>query len=71
MIKPSNKLNKRLKRKRAILLMTNPLKIDGFLHGGDYNPDQWLDHPEIIDQDFNYFKEAKLNAVTLGIFSWA
>ena len=22
-----------------------------FLHGGDYNPDQWLDHPEILEQD--------------------
>ena len=21
-----------------------------FLHGGDYNPDQWLDHPEILEQ---------------------
>ena len=22
------------------------------LHGGDYNPDQWLETPEIIDRDF-------------------
>ena len=22
-----------------------------FLHGGDYNPDQWLDYPEIIKED--------------------
>ena len=28
-------------------------KIDGFLHGGDYNPDQWLDSPEILERD-NY-----------------
>ena len=23
-------------------------KVKGFLHGGDYNPDQWLDYPEIL-----------------------
>ena len=23
-----------------------------FLHGGDYNPDQWLDHPEILEMSF-------------------
>ena len=21
------------------------------LHGGDYNPDQWLDHPDILAKD--------------------
>ena len=21
------------------------------LHGGDYNPEQWLDYPEILEQD--------------------
>ena len=21
------------------------------LHGGDYNPGQWLDHPEILKED--------------------
>ena len=24
---------------------------DRLLHGGDYNPDQWLDHPEILEKD--------------------
>ncbi|AKP64034.1 beta-galactosidase [Levilactobacillus koreensis JCM 16448] len=51
--------------------MTAQLNVSDFLHGGDYNPEQWLDHPEIIDQDFNFFKEANINDVTLGIFSWA
>ncbi len=51
--------------------MKPKLTITEFLHGGDYNPDQWLDHPEIIDQDFKFFKEAGINDVTLGIFSWA
>ncbi|KRM75172.1 beta-galactosidase [Secundilactobacillus collinoides] len=51
--------------------MTRDLKTDSFLHGGDYNPEQWLDRPDILDQDFNYFKEASINNVTLGVFSWS
>ncbi|WP_048001068.1 beta-galactosidase [Lactiplantibacillus herbarum] len=50
--------------------MATPLHTNEFLHGGDYNPDQWLDHPEVIEQDFQDFKQAKLNTVTLGIFAW-
>ena len=23
----------------------------GFLHGGDYNPEQWLDRPDILEED--------------------
>lgn len=45
-------------------------KNKAFLHGGDYNPDQWLDHPDVIDQDFKAFANAKLNTVTLGVFAW-
>ncbi|RRK10272.1 beta-galactosidase [Lactiplantibacillus garii] len=41
-----------------------------FLHGGDYNPDQWLDQPSVIDQDFKAFENAHLNTVTLGVFAW-
>jgi len=40
------------------------------LHGGDYNPDQWLDRPDIIDEDFRLFKLAGINTVSLGIFAW-
>ncbi|WP_065674901.1 beta-galactosidase [Lactiplantibacillus pentosus] len=50
--------------------MTNPIKTTEFLHGGDYNPDQWLDQPGVIKQDFKAFKQAKINTVTLGIFAW-
>lgn len=45
--------------------------IEGLLHGGDYNPEQWLDAPEILEKDIQYMKEAKINTVTLGVFSWA
>ena len=45
---------------------------DGYLmHGGDYNPEQWLDRPEILEIDLERFREAKINTVTLGVFSWA
>lgn len=46
-------------------------KVNGFLHGGDYNPEQWLDRPEILEKDIEYMKEAGINTVTLGVFSWA
>ena len=32
-----------------------------FLHGGDYNPDQWLDHPEILEQDIELMHKAHVN----------
>ncbi len=41
------------------------------LHGGDYNPDQWLDHPEVLEEDVRLMKEANVNCVSLGIFAWA
>ena len=40
------------------------------LHGGDYNPDQWLDRPDILDQDFRLFPLAGVNTVSIGIFAW-
>lgn len=43
----------------------------GFLHGGDYNPEQWLDRPDILEQDIEYFHRCHINTVTLGVFSWA
>lgn len=47
------------------------VKFDQILFGGDYNPDQWLDHPEILDQDIELLKKAKINTVSLGIFAWS
>jgi beta-galactosidase len=39
-------------------------------HGGDYNPDQWLDRPDILDEDFRLFPLAGVNVVSIGIFAW-
>lgn len=41
------------------------------LHGADYNPDQWLHMPEIIDEDMRLMKLARVSIVNLGIFAWA
>ncbi len=41
------------------------------LHGGDYNPEQWLDRPDILAQDIELMKQAHVNTVTLGVFSWS
>ena len=40
-------------------------------HGADYNPDQWLDRPDILAQDIDFMKKAGVNCVSLGIFAWA
>lgn len=46
-------------------------KYEGFLHGGDYNPEQWLDYPGIFEQDLEFMKKAHCNAMSIGIFSWS
>lgn len=33
------------------------------LYGGDYNPDQWLDRPDILKEDIALMKEAHVNCV--------
>jgi len=39
------------------------------LYGGDYNPDQWSE--ETWQEDVQLMQLAKVNIVSLGIFSWA
>ena len=46
-------------------------KVNGFLHGADYNPEQWLDYPEVLEKDIELMKKAKCNVMSIGIFSWA
>ena len=46
-------------------------KINGFLHGGDYNPDQWLNYPEILKEDVRLMKLANCNCVSINIFGWS
>lgn len=42
-----------------------------FLHGADYNPDQWLSYPEVLAQDPQMMSDAHCNCMSVGIFSWA
>ena len=51
--------------------MTFTPKFPAFLHGGDYNPDQWIDRPDILDRDVELMQAAHVNCVSIGIFSWA
>ncbi|MEV7399818.1 beta-galactosidase [Streptomyces sp. NPDC091267] len=39
------------------------------LFGGDYNPEQWPE--DVWEDDARLMKEAGVNSVTLGVFSWA
>ena len=46
-------------------------KLDFFGHGGDYNPDQWRDRPDILEEDIRLMKLAHCNLMSVGIFAWA
>ena len=38
-------------------------------YGGDYNPEQWPE--EVWEEDVRLMREARVNLVSVGIFSWA
>lgn len=46
-------------------------KCPHMLHGGDYNPDQWIRTPEIWDEDMRLMELSHCNAMSVGIFSWS
>lgn len=46
-------------------------KYPHILHGGDYNPEQWLDYPDVLSEDMRLLKIANCNELTVGIFSWS
>lgn len=46
-------------------------KFPHMLHGGDYNPDQWLNSPDILKKDIELMKAAHINCVSVAIFAWA
>ncbi|MDR1001398.1 MAG: beta-galactosidase [Clostridiales bacterium] len=41
------------------------------IHGGDYNPDQWLDRPDILAKDIELMKKAHINSASVAIFAWS
>lgn len=55
-----------------MLQFSTRLSDDGlprFAFGGDYNPEQWT--PEVWREDVALMREAGVNLVSVGIFSWA
>ncbi|HIV20334.1 MAG TPA: beta-galactosidase [Candidatus Merdivicinus intestinigallinarum] len=43
----------------------------GLIHGGDYNPDQWLGYPDVLQEDVRLMKLAGVNSASVAIFAWA
>ncbi|OPH58667.1 beta-galactosidase [Paenibacillus ferrarius] len=46
-------------------------KLPVFMHGADYNPDQWQHDPQVLEEDIRLMKLAKCNVMALGIFAWS
>ncbi len=42
-----------------------------FIHGADYNPEQWIDDKTVWDKDMYLMNLSNCNEMTVGIFSWA
>lgn len=49
----------------------NRLQYPALLHGADYNYEQWLDYPDILNEDFRLMREANCNVMSVGIFAWS
>ncbi|MGW7528179.1 beta-galactosidase [Streptomyces sp. NPDC054783] len=49
--------------------MKRTLSVPGLAYGGDYNPEQWPE--EVWAEDMRLMREAGVNLVSVGIFSWA
>ncbi|MDR2895201.1 MAG: beta-galactosidase [Propionibacteriaceae bacterium] len=46
-----------------------PPALASIAYGGDYNPEQW---PEAYwDEDYRAFDQARINTLTVNVFSWA
>lgn len=42
-----------------------------FLHGADYNPEQWLPDKSVWDKDMELMQLANCNEMSVGIFAWS
>ena len=46
-----------------------PAPAGGVWFGGDHNPDQWSE--EVLREDIDLMRRARVNTVTIGVFSWS
>ena len=60
----SCKMGTMIMKYRRVFPMTFTPRFPVFLHGGDYNPDQWLDRPDILDRDVEMMHKAHVNTVS-------
>src|SRR6266849_7689558 len=68
--RPHPRIDERLNAQ--ILANYGPLlgeRLPHIAYGGDYNPDQWPEH--VWEEDIRLMREAGVNLVSLGIFSWS
>ncbi|QXE01415.1 beta-galactosidase [Terribacillus sp. DMT04] len=47
------------------------INVPFLLHGGDYNPDQWLKYPDVLKEDIQFMQAANTNTFSIGIFAWS
>ena len=52
----------------GIMSENNITGLKALLHGADYNPEQWLDMPEILERDIELMKKAGINCVYSRIY---
>ncbi|MEJ6951902.1 beta-galactosidase [Natronospora cellulosivora (SeqCode)] len=44
--------------------------FNNFIHGADYYPEQWLDRPDILEEDIRLMKKSNTNTIRVGVFAW-
>ncbi|GGL05019.1 beta-galactosidase [Planomonospora parontospora] len=49
--------------------MNWPKGLEGLCYGGDYNPEQWPE--KVWEEDVALMRQAGVNLVSVGVFSWA
>ncbi len=48
----------------------NP-RLPRLWHGADYFPEQWLDRPEVLEEDLRLMRAASCNVASVGMFAWS
>ena len=43
---------------------------DRLRYGADYNPDQWLDQVQVLEEDISLMQRVQATSASIGIFAW-